>query len=468
MQNRNRRPLYVAISALFVLMVMLAFQANAAYALRERAIQQVTETSTPIVATSTSTATETATETASPSATASETSSPTSSPTETASATTSPTETLTETPTETATETASPSPTASATSTPTSQASITIIKDAQPDSIQDFTFYGPFGSVALDDDGGASGGDNTLDNTYTFNVPAGNINISEAMHPSWYLADATCTSGNGTLQQRTLSLTVSQNDSITCTFVNQRRAEITTTVFIDQDGNGQLGSGEPGVPGFEVRLYDTNDVLVKRFVSGNNGEVNFTRLIPAQYSLCLLLRAQDGSENSSGDLTISNPDLQCQSVSLQPGDFADVNFALTSSQAGTPTVTSTPTETSSPTATETETPTPTDTPTNTPTETSTPTATDTPTGSPTATGSPTETDTPTPTNSPTETETPTPTASPTETETPEPTQTATLTPTVVAFGPSQSFSAVSVVNYGRLVDINEAAQEQMFLPLLSR
>lgn len=472
MQNQNLRPFYVICATGFLLLMVVALQSNSAYAMRGRVVRQATDTATPIVVTPSVTATESATatetETETPTSTATETDTET--PTSTATAT----DTETASPTPTDTETSTPIPTNPATATPVPTApppaQITIIKDAQPNSMQDFTFYGPFGSVQLDDDGGVSGGDDTLSTSYTFSVPPGSFNVSEAINPSWYLSDVTCSSDNGTLQNHTLSVTVASNDSITCTFINQRTAEITTTVFLDQDGNGQLGGSEPGVPGFEVRLYDTSDTLVQRFVSGNNGEVIFTRLVPAQYSLCLLLHAPNGQENSSGDLTIGNPDLQCQSINLQIGEFASVNFGLTQSQAGTPTATNTPTQTNTPTAT--DTPTPTNTATATATNTPSPTSTETPTGSPTATGSPVATDTPTATTSPTATATNSPTAtetftpSPTATETPQPT--VTSTPTLAALNPNLPFMASSNVQYGQLEDINEPAQMQLFLPLLTR
>ncbi|MFN8440032.1 MAG: SdrD B-like domain-containing protein [Caldilineaceae bacterium] len=246
---------------------------------------------------------------------------------------------------------------------PASEGRITIIKEAQPKSIQDFTFFGPKGMFMLDDDSGVEGEDDELSTRYTISVPPGRHNLSEAMNPSWYLADITCSVAGAERFQRTVSLTVAAGEEVTCTFVNQHRVEVLANVFLDSNGNGEQDAGEAGVAGFEVRLYESGDLLNHRIVSDASGQALFTRRIPGDYQVCLLLHAEDGSNNSEGDLTINNPDLRCQSVSLPPGQSAQVNFGLSADEVGQPTSTPIATAPATPTAVPTAPPTATPVPT---------------------------------------------------------------------------------------------------------
>lgn len=244
---------------------------------------------------------------------------------------------------------------------PADEGRITIIKEAQPKSEQDFTFYGPTGKFILDDDNGVEGANDEFSNTTTINVPAGRHNLSEAMNLSWYLAEINCSVDGTERVQRTVAVSVGAGEEVTCTFVNQRRVEILANVFLDSDGNGQQDAGESGVSGFEVRLYEGSDLLNHRIVSDGGGQALFTRRIPGDYKVCLLLHADDGSNNSDGDLTINNPDLRCQSVSLQPGQSVQVDFGLSADEVGLPTPipTAPATPTAVPTAPPTATPIPT-------------------------------------------------------------------------------------------------------------
>lgn len=244
---------------------------------------------------------------------------------------------------------------------PANEGRITIIKEAQPKSMQDFTFYGPKGMFMLDDDNGVDGEDDEFTNRFTISVPAGRHTLSEAMNPSWYLAEINCSVDGTERVQRSIALTVATGEEVTCTFVNQHRVELLANVFLDSNGNGEQDAGESGVSGFEVRLYEGADLLNHRIVSDASGRALFTRRIPGDYKVCLLLHAEDGSDNSKGDLTINNPDLRCQSVSLQPGQSVQVDFGLSTDEAGLPTPipTAPATPTAVPTAPPTETPVPT-------------------------------------------------------------------------------------------------------------
>lgn len=117
---------------------------------------------------------------------------------------------------------------------------LTIIKDATPNSPQDFPFTSSgtgaannnIGSFTLDDDGG---NDNTFSNTITFPITATGANnpiiITEGMVAGWQLrpnGGIVCSqSGPGSVNNNTIDIgnrrvtvIVEPNESVTCTFFN--------------------------------------------------------------------------------------------------------------------------------------------------------------------------------------------------------------------------------------------------------
>jgi hypothetical protein len=97
---------------------------------------------------------------------------------------------------------------------------IQIIKDAQPNSAQDFSFSGDLGSFNLDDDA-----DGTLSNTATFiDLVPGNYNVTEASVPGWTLGSISCADpDNGTtvnLGAANATIDLDAAETVTCTYTN--------------------------------------------------------------------------------------------------------------------------------------------------------------------------------------------------------------------------------------------------------
>src|SRR2546425_75765 len=102
------------------------------------------------------------------------------------------------------------------------RASITVVKDAQPNDPQDFSFTAGGGlspsSFALDDDS-----DPTLSNSQTFTdvQPGSGYSVAETVPDGWDQTSATCTDGSPVT-----NITMSPGEAITCTFTNQKRGKI--------------------------------------------------------------------------------------------------------------------------------------------------------------------------------------------------------------------------------------------------
>ncbi|MEI2765233.1 MAG: LPXTG cell wall anchor domain-containing protein [Dermatophilaceae bacterium] len=114
----------------------------------------------------------------------------------------------------------------------TAPGSITIVKRATPSSLQDFAFTtsgtGLPASFTLDDDlgtGGGLGGDNTyLSNTTFSGLTEGTYSFTEGSVPGWALTTLSCVGGSvpASYTGSTAQVTLSPNESITCTYVNTR------------------------------------------------------------------------------------------------------------------------------------------------------------------------------------------------------------------------------------------------------
>jgi hypothetical protein len=135
--------------------------------------------------------------------------------------------------------------------TNTASGSITIVKDAQPNSAQDFAFTATGSGVSgfnLDDDA-----DPTLSNTKTFTgLNAGAYSFAETPVAGWDLTSSTCSDGS-----TVANVQLSAGENITCTFTNVQRGHLivqkTTvpaadpTVFsITASGSGTITDGGAG------------------------------------------------------------------------------------------------------------------------------------------------------------------------------------------------------------------------------
>ena len=115
---------------------------------------------------------------------------------------------------------------------------ITVVKDARPDSAQDFEFTitapNAGNDTLLDDDA-----DPTLSNETHSRVAPGNVTVRETPVPGWTLASVTCTVAainqtGGTpvtpvatdLANGSVTVSVADDKNVTCTFVNTREAGV--------------------------------------------------------------------------------------------------------------------------------------------------------------------------------------------------------------------------------------------------
>lgn len=212
---------------------------------------------------------------------------------------------------------------------PVLKATITMLKDAQPNSVQDFTFYGAYGKFKLDDavPDDVDGVPNSI--TYDAVLP-GIHNFTEATFPSWYLAAIECTpkeKASVDLPNRRLTLSVLPGDNITCTWVNQRRITLQASKFNDLNGDSLFTPAEPYLPGWEMVLYTGQNLRLLGKVTDDNGSVVFNNRIPGTYTVCETPKA--GWTNTLPGQIDPMIGIPCYNFTLQPGQNASVLFGNT-------------------------------------------------------------------------------------------------------------------------------------------
>lgn len=122
------------------------------------------------------------------------------------------------------------------TNTRINNGSITIIKDAQPNDPQDFTFTttgSGLSSFSLDDDS-----DPTLSNTKVFsNLAAGTYSVSEGAVTDWTQTSATCSDGSPVS-----AISLQAGENVTCTFTNTKQAKLTVHKVVTNHGGNKTSA----------------------------------------------------------------------------------------------------------------------------------------------------------------------------------------------------------------------------------
>ncbi len=97
--------------------------------------------------------------------------------------------------------------------------SITIVKNAVPNSTQDFGFSGDLGAFTLDDDGNNN---NAFSNTVVFNdLGIDTYVVTENVTAGWLVNSITCSDGSATsVTTRSAVIQLAGGEDVTCTFVN--------------------------------------------------------------------------------------------------------------------------------------------------------------------------------------------------------------------------------------------------------
>ena len=87
---------------------------------------------------------------------------------------------------------------------------------------------------------------------------------------------------------------ISNESTIIVTYPNVQKASLGNFVWFDADKNGKQDSGEVGLEGITVELYDASDELNGTIVTDENGSYSFVNLDAGEYSLKFTLKEDYG------------------------------------------------------------------------------------------------------------------------------------------------------------------------------
>jgi hypothetical protein len=214
---------------------------------------------------------------------------------------------------------------------------ITIVKQATPQSRRNFRFSGDLGHFRLDDplvdDGDA------IPNSITFTVEPGTYRIREELPGHWYATGIQCDNPEraaANLAQAELTLILHAGDQLTCTFHNGFGATLWTRKYHDRNGDGSW-LGDKGLKDWEIQLYDDAGQLQASANTNGNGKANFWFVRPGRYSVCE--RQQEGWTNTQpGTLDPAFDNNPCYSVELAPGQLVELFFGNSNGPTSAPNV----------------------------------------------------------------------------------------------------------------------------------
>ncbi|MDO8614791.1 MAG: hypothetical protein Q7T33_03520, partial [Dehalococcoidia bacterium] len=209
--------------------------------------------------------------------------------------------------------------------TNTQVGAITIIKDAQPNDPQDFSFSGSFGPFALDDDS-----DSTLPNSRTF-LPqgAGQLSVTEAVPVGWVLSDASsCTSAGGTssgnFDGNTAFISFDGTNGVTCTFTNVKDGAL--TIIKDAVPDDAQDFSFSGTCFAAFSLDDDTDITLSNTKSASHapGACTVIENAPAAGWNLTALVCTDPTSNST-----VNIGTRTASINIAPGEAVSCTFTNT-------------------------------------------------------------------------------------------------------------------------------------------
>ncbi len=199
--------------------------------------------------------------------------------------------------------------------------SITIVKDADPNDPQDFSFTGDLGSFALDDDA-----DGTLPNSQIFSgLVGGTYVVTEGSLSDWDLTGLACNDTDGgtttDLGTQTATIDLDFGQNLTCTFTNTKRG----TIIVEKQTNPDAAGGNFTFTGTAAgTISDGGQIVVNNLAPGQytSTETNPTPAFDLTGISCD--DTTNGGQASTGDTGTKTA-----TFNLDPGETVTCTFTNT-------------------------------------------------------------------------------------------------------------------------------------------
>jgi hypothetical protein len=207
-------------------------------------------------------------------------------------------------------------------------ASITIIKDAQPNSTKAFRFTGDLGQFNLVDDGI----NDTTDRKVFTDLDPGTYTVTEPHVKGWRLSDITCEGGTDTKENnRTAVIKLKAGENVVCTFVNKHataQIRIIKHLFpkndsglfdLNIDGQAYATSvGDRGTTGYQT--VTTGKHSVSETAANGTDLSNYDSSYTCRYDNQITAVPELLNVNATSPAPLSGEGTQVDNLRLKKGD----------------------------------------------------------------------------------------------------------------------------------------------------
>jgi uncharacterized repeat protein (TIGR01451 family) len=203
---------------------------------------------------------------------------------------------------------------------PPEPGTITIVKDAEPDSDQEFNFSGDLGEFSLVDNGDS----NTNSRTFVGLEPR-SYYVTEEEIEGWKLTNVECEGGSYDPAGNGIYINLGAGENITCTFTNEKQAPPVGTLIVKKivaggeatssdwtiqvsSGDSFLGSLAGEVLTLEPGMYEVSESggpeNYELTYSGDCGETGLVSVTAGATSTCILTNTYNPPQPPQGEITV--------------------------------------------------------------------------------------------------------------------------------------------------------------------
>lgn len=210
-------------------------------------------------------------------------------------------------------------------------ATLTVVLDTVPDSVQVFEFTGDLGVFVLDDDAALANGSDVYANSNTSSVPSGVVSrVNWTDQSGYYLTAITCNSPNALVETafKRIRVTPAPGEVITCTFVVGQSATINVIKYDDGNANGRNDAADSRLDGWQFyALTGSSFNILASDLTSDGGLAALANIEPAvERTVCEVLATNSPYANSEpgGRNVLYN--LPCKTLTLEPAQWVAIRF----------------------------------------------------------------------------------------------------------------------------------------------
>ena len=154
----------------------------------------------------------------------------------------------------------------------------------------------------------------------------GTYSVEEIVPTGWDLTNIVCDdsdSGASVSAGNIANIVLAADETVTCTFNNTKRGSVIGQKYEDVDADGQKGTGELGLSGWTIELYnETGNGLLATTTTDAQGNYSFINILPGNYQVCEVNKNNwYNTDPGAGAATTA-----CESITVTSGQSTIADF----------------------------------------------------------------------------------------------------------------------------------------------